>query len=70
MRRKTFELTKGQLSATAQYIIPQANKDAENAEVKKTAQQDNHRILAKCVFDPNNVDAEEQRGIRGGFRGQ
>jgi hypothetical protein len=30
-------------------------------EVKKSAQKDSHRILAKCVIDPKKVDAEQAK---------
>ncbi|PYH90163.1 hypothetical protein BO71DRAFT_434119 [Aspergillus ellipticus CBS 707.79] len=42
-------------------IILQANKDADDSEVKKAAQKDSHRILAKCVIDPNQVDGEKAK---------
>jgi hypothetical protein len=61
-KKKNFRLDKGAtISDNQQEIILQANKDAENAEVKKEAQKDSHRILAKCVIDPNNVDAEKAK---------
>lgn len=61
-KKKNFRLDKGaKVSDSQQEIILQANKDAENAEVKKAAQKDSHRILAKCVIDPNNVDAEKAK---------
>ena len=52
-KRKFFELT--------QEIVLQANKDAENAEVKKAAQKDSHKVWAKCVINPNDVDAEKAK---------
>lgn len=59
-KTKNFRLDKGAtISDNQQEIILQANKDAENAEVKKSAQQNSHRILAKCVIDPDNVNAEQ-----------
>jgi hypothetical protein len=46
-----------QYSDTEQELILQANKNAENAEVKKSAQKDGHGTLTKCAIDPNKVDA-------------
>lgn len=61
-KKKNFRIDKGAtISDSQQEIILQANKDAENAEVKKAAQKDSHRILAKCVIDPNDVDAEKAK---------
>ncbi|KAJ5471887.1 hypothetical protein N7539_008830 [Penicillium diatomitis] len=61
-KKKNFRLDKGAtISDKQQEIILQANKDAENAEVKKEAQKNSHRILVKCVIDPNNVDAEKAK---------
>ncbi|KAJ5370007.1 uncharacterized protein N7496_006099 [Penicillium cataractarum] len=61
-KKKNFRIDKGAtVSDTQQEIILQANKDAEDTEVKKSAQKDSHRILAKCVIDPNNVDAEKAK---------
>lgn len=69
-KKKNFRLDKGAtISDNQQEVILQANKDAENAEVKKEAQKDSHRILAKCVIDPNNVDAEKARmGLEASFK--
>jgi hypothetical protein len=46
------------ISDTQQELTLQANKNAESAEVKKSAQKDSHRNLAKCVLDPNKGDAK------------
>ena len=69
-KKKNFRLDKGAtISDNQQEIILQANKDAENAEVKKEAQKDSHRILAKCIIDPNNVDAEKAKmGLEASFK--
>lgn len=50
-------------------IILQANKDAENPEVKKSAQKDSHRILAKCVIDPSKEDTQKaKKDLEDSFR--
>lgn len=45
-------------------VILQANKNAQDASVKKSAQQDSHLILAKGLADPKNdstgVSIEDQ----------
>ena len=57
---KNFWLDKGAtISNNQQEIILQANKDAEDTEVKKSAQQNSHRILAKCVINPDKVNTEQ-----------
>jgi len=43
-------------------IIMQANKNADDAEVKKSAQNDSHKILAKCVIDVKNEDPQKPSG--------
>lgn len=61
-KKKNFRIDKGaKISDNQQEIILQANKDADNAEVKKSAQKDSHRILAKCVINPNDVDTESAK---------
>jgi len=40
----------------------QANKNADDAEVKKSAQKDSHKILAKCVIDVKNEDPQKPSG--------
>jgi hypothetical protein len=38
-------------------------------EVKKSAQKDSHRILAKYIIDPNKVDAEKAKlGLEESFK--
>jgi HJR/Mrr/RecB family endonuclease len=62
IKRKKFRIDKGAtISDSQQELILQANKDAENVQVKKSDQKDSHRILAKCVIDPNKVDAEKAK---------
>lgn len=61
-QKLNFRIDRGAtVDETQQELILQANKDAENAEVKKAAQKDSHRILAKCVIDPKNVDAAQAK---------
>ena len=40
-------------------LVIQANKNADNAEVKKSAQKDSHRILANCTINPTTKEAEK-----------
>ncbi|RMZ82266.1 hypothetical protein DV738_g1898, partial [Chaetothyriales sp. CBS 135597] len=59
-KKANFRIDKGaKISENEHELVLQANKDAENAEVKKSAQKDSHKILAKCVIDPQNVDEQK-----------
>lgn len=42
-------------------VILQANRNAEDPEVKKAAQKDSHAILGKVLVDPKKPDAEEAK---------
>lgn len=42
-----------------QELTPQANNDVEDAEEEKSAQKDNHRIIAKCVIITKDIEAEK-----------
>lgn len=58
-----FRLDKGSInSETGNFeIILQANKNAEDLEVKKAAQKDSDAILGKVLVDPKKPNAEEAR---------
>ena len=59
-----FRIDKGaKISENEHEIVIQANKDADDGEVKKSAQQDSHRILAKCVIDPASADVEAAKKV-------
>lgn len=61
-KKLNFRIDKGaKINENQHEIVLQANKDAENAEVKKAAQTDSHRILAKCVIDPENEDGRKAK---------
>lgn len=52
-KKLNFRIDKGaKISDTQHEIIIQANKGADDPEVKKSAQKDSHRILAKCTINP------------------
>lgn len=65
-----FRIDRGATTNKSQQeIILQANKGAEDAEVKKSAQNDSHRILAKCVIDPNKEDVQKaKKDLEDSFR--
>ncbi|KAL4912438.1 hypothetical protein BDW62DRAFT_194607 [Aspergillus aurantiobrunneus] len=58
-----FRLDKGStdLETGNVEIILQANKNAEDPEVKKAAQKDSDAILGKVLVDPKNPNAEEAK---------
>lgn len=51
-RKANFGLDKGAEVGGKLELILQANKGAEDAEVKKAAAKDSHAILAKILVDP------------------
>ncbi|KAJ9211160.1 hypothetical protein DTO166G4_7186 [Paecilomyces variotii] len=59
-KKLNFRIDKGaKISDNEHEIIMQANKNADDAEVKKSAQKDSHKILAKCVIDIKNEDPQK-----------
>ncbi|KAE8358570.1 hypothetical protein BDV27DRAFT_67597 [Aspergillus caelatus] len=58
-----FRLDKGSTDSKTGNIeiILQANKNAEDPEVKKAAQKDSDAILGKVLVDPKKPNAEEAR---------
>ncbi|OJJ65713.1 hypothetical protein ASPBRDRAFT_49525 [Aspergillus brasiliensis CBS 101740] len=61
-KKLNFRVDKGAtINETQHEIILQANKDADDAEVKKAAQKDSHRILAKCTIDPKKEDSQKAK---------
>jgi hypothetical protein len=54
-QKYNFRADKGStLPDGSQEIIFQANKNAENKGVKKSAQEDSHKIVAKVAIKPEN----------------
>lgn len=44
-------------------------KGADDPEVKKSAQKDSHRILAKCTINPKEGDGEQAKSdLEASFR--
>ncbi|KJF60889.1 uncharacterized protein CIMG_12020 [Coccidioides immitis RS] len=50
---------KGSVVGGKHELILQANKNAENAGVKAAAAADSHKIWAKILVDPENVDEKK-----------
>lgn len=57
-----FRVDKGaKISEDEHELIIQANKNANDPEVKKAAQRNSHDILAKCVINPKKVDIRKAK---------
>lgn len=69
-KKLNFRIDKGATINEIQHeIIIQANKGADDAEVKKAAQKDSHRILAKCVIDPKKEEEKKAKSeLEASFR--
>ncbi|OJJ84755.1 uncharacterized protein ASPGLDRAFT_57702 [Aspergillus glaucus CBS 516.65] len=69
-KKLNFRIDKGaKISDTQHEIIIQANKGADDPEVKKSAQKDSHRILAKCTINLKKGDGEQAKSdLEASFR--